>query len=314
MTNWPGMEPMAARSLRYFQVDAFTSRQFAGNPAGVVLDADGLSASEMQTIARELHCGDTAFVSAASRDDHDLQVRFFSPAREVPFVGHATLAVHVVRAQMLAAPVRLRQLCGIGIVEVDVERRTEGVHVGIRQEAPPRVRGLDHGELETLLDALGIGSADIEARLPVEIYGQRSTRLLLAVRSHAVLARMRPDLPALARLTSHFGAEGYFIFTLDASPQHCLTEARMFCPAIGIPEDAVSGNAHGMLGVYLVRHRVLRPKDGIASFSGSQGASLGRPGQVDTQVSVADGQPQSVRIAGTGVVVFATTLALEEAP
>lgn len=301
---------MTARSFRTFQVDAFTSRLFTGNPAGVVLDSDPLAPAEMQAIARELGCGDTAFVQSAAQPDHDLRVRFFSPTREVPFVGHATVAVHVVHAQAGAATTTLRQLSGIGVVEVDIERRSGMVYVGIRQQAPTRMREVGHGELEALLDALGIGSADLDARLPVEIYGQQSTRLLLAVRNHAALARVRPDLPALARLTPHLGAEGYFLFTLDGAPPDCLTEARMFCPALGIAEDAVSGNAHGMLGVYLVRHGRLRAPDGIATFRGAQGASLGRPGQVETQISVEGGQPVSVRITGTGVVVFATTLTL----
>lgn len=300
-------------SLRAFQVDAFTSRLFTGNPAGVVLDADGLAPDDMQRIASELHCGDTAFVQAARSADHDLQVRFFTPAREVPFVGHATVAVHVVRGAESPGPQRLRQLTGIGILDVDVERRADLVHVGVRQSAPSRVRAIDHADLETLLDALGIGTPDLDAHLPIEIYGQRSTRLLLAVRSHNVLARMRPDLPALARLTSHLGAEGYFVFTLDSATPDCLTESRMFCPAIGVPEDAVSGNAHGMLGVYLVRHGVLKAARGLAGFRGAQGASLGRPGEVETQVTVQDGAPTSVRIAGTGVVVFATTLTLDDA-
>ena len=84
----------------------------------------------------------------------------------------------------------------------------------------------------------------------------------------------------------------------------------MFCPAIGIAEDAVSGNAHGMLGAYLVRHKLLAASNGIASFRGAQGANLGRPGQVDIEVEAQGTTPEAVRIAGTGVVVFATTLTL----
>lgn len=302
---------MKSRSFRTFQVDAFTSRLFTGNPAGVVLDADSLDDAEMQAIARELGGGDTAFVHAASQPDHDLRVRFFTPTREVPFVGHATVAAHVVRAQALRLDSqRVRQLSGTGIVEVDVQRRADAVQVGIRQQAAARVRAIEHGELETLLDALGIGSSDLDPRCPVEIYARSSTRLLLAVRTHAALARLKPDLAALARLTPHLGADGFFVFTLESATPGCLTESRMFCPAIGIAEDAVSGNAHGMLGAFLVRNGVLAASGGVARFRGSQGAALGRPGQVDTEVEVTNGAPGTVRIAGTGVVVFATTLTL----
>ena len=85
-----------SRSVEIFQVDAFTSRRFCGNPAGVVLGADLLTADEMQLIARELNNGDTAFVGGASGDDHDVSIRFFTPRAEAAFVGHATLAAHAV--------------------------------------------------------------------------------------------------------------------------------------------------------------------------------------------------------------------------
>ena len=65
-----------SRSVRVFQVDAFTRTAFTGNPAGVVLDAERLSEAEMQSIARELNNGDTAFVLPPAAADHDLQVRF----------------------------------------------------------------------------------------------------------------------------------------------------------------------------------------------------------------------------------------------
>ncbi len=302
---------MTSRSFRAFQVDTFTARLFTGNPASVVLDADSLSDAEMHAITRELGRGDAAFVQSARGSDHDLYVRFFTPVREAPFIGHATLAVHVVRSQLASgATQRLRQRSAAGDFEIDVEQRDGATHVGVRQAAPTRVRALEHAEVEALLDALGLGRADLDPRCPVEIYGQRSTRLVLAVRSHGALTHLKPDFAALGRLTSHVGAEGFFVFTLESGIPGFLTEARMFCPAIGIPEDAVSGNAHGMLGTYLVRHALLRADNGVARFRGTQGAVLGRPGEVDIEVWVDKGAPSTVRIAGTGVVVFSTTLTL----
>lgn len=302
---------MSSRSYRLFHVDAFTDRLFTGNPANVVLDADGLADAEMQTIAREMGGADTAFVLGATDTDHDLRMRFFSPKSEVPFVGHATVAAHVVRAQASRDDVqRVRQLSGTGIVEVDIQRHGTGVEVGVRPKAANLVRVLEHGELESLLDALGAGSSALDPRCPIEIYARRSTRLLLGLRSHSALARLKPDLAALARLTPHLGAEGYFVFTLDSGVAGCFTESRMFCPAIGIPEDPVSGNAHGMLGAYLVRHGLLEADGSVARFHGAQGVALDRPGVVKVEVEVADGTPGAVRIAGTAVIVFATTLTL----
>src|SRR3974390_2204269 len=105
-------------TVRVYQVDAFPSRRFGGNPAGVVLDADALSSDDMQAIARELNNGDTAFVLAPDGDDHDLRIRFFTPRREAAFVGHATVAVHAVRAALQLPPCS-RQKQRSGIVDID---------------------------------------------------------------------------------------------------------------------------------------------------------------------------------------------------
>jgi len=90
---------MPDRRCRLFHVDTFTRTRFQGNPASVVLDADVLSDEEMQIIARELGSPETVFVLEAESSDHDLRLRFFTPRHEVPFVAHATIAAHYVRAR-----------------------------------------------------------------------------------------------------------------------------------------------------------------------------------------------------------------------
>src|SRR5688572_33444111 len=93
-----------SRRIRIFQVDAFTTDRFTGNPAGVVLDADSLTDAEMLAIARELNNADTAFVLKPDSSDHELRVRFFTPRTEASFVGHATVATHFVLSRDGAAP------------------------------------------------------------------------------------------------------------------------------------------------------------------------------------------------------------------
>lgn len=69
---------------RVYQIDSFTKEKFAGNPAGVVTNADGLSDQQMQKIARELNNSETAFIFGSEDDTYDVQVRFFTPTKEVP--------------------------------------------------------------------------------------------------------------------------------------------------------------------------------------------------------------------------------------
>ncbi len=305
---------MAQRSYRVFQVDAFTRKLFAGNPASVVLDADDLSDTEMQQIAREVGRGDTAFSLAPSSPEHDLRMRFFTPKCEVPFVGHATIAAHFVRATLSPPAAKpLRQQSGTGIIEVDARESSGAVEIGMRLPAPKAVRALESPELDSLLDALGVSHGDLDPRTPVEIYATRNARLLLGLCDPHSLETLKPDLEALARLTPHLGADGYFVFALTEEREHARCESRMFCPAIGVPEDAVSGNAHSMLGTLLVRHGLLKGSNSVARLHGSQGRSVGRPGEVSVEVELCGGEPRSVRISGTAVIVFQTVLALPRA-
>lgn len=85
----------------------------------------------------------------------------------------------------------------------------------------------------------------------------------------------------------------------------------MFCPALGIPEDPVSGNAHGLLGAYLARYGLLpAASEGRAIFSGAQGHAMHRPGRVDVELELAEGAPRAVWIVGQAVLVFETTIEL----
>jgi PhzF family phenazine biosynthesis protein len=300
-------------SVRVFQVDAFTSRRFTGNPAGVVLDADPLSADDMQALARELNNGDTAFLLRPDADDHDLRLRFFTPRREAAFVGHATLAAHAVLAALRLAP-RRRQKQSSGIVEVDSIGGAWPPRIAIHLSPPKLQRSLSEGELSNVLEALTLTRADLDAQCPPILGGDSSTRVMLAVERGATLARLRPDLARLTALSEELGAPGYFLFSLQPSLADVYTEARMFCPALGFPEDPVSGNAHALLGAYLLQQGLIgasraasAPGDTIA-FTGAQGHHMGRPGRVTVVLNIEHNVLESVSIIGEAVIVFDTTL------
>jgi PhzF family phenazine biosynthesis protein len=299
-------------SVRVFQVDAFTSQRFCGNPAGVVLDADALSEQDMRALARELNNGDTAFLLQPDAPDHDLRVRFFTPRSEAAFVGHATLAAHAVLASLQLAP-RRRQKQKSGLIEVDT-LSISPTRIAIRQAPPSLGRVLGTQELDGVLEALSLRRTDLDPRCPATIAGHGGTRLLIAVRAAEVLGRVRADLARLSELSAQIGAPGYFLFALQSTPAGLFSEARMFCPALGIDEDPVSGNAHALLGVYLLHHGLITPAPAAAhsetlEFTGTQGQYLGRPGRVSVALQFEQRVLRSVSIIGEAVIVFATTLA-----
>jgi PhzF family phenazine biosynthesis protein len=300
---------MAAKSYPVFHVDAFTRQRFCGNPAVVVAAADDLATPDMLRLANELHRGDTVFVLRPDAGDHDLRLRYFTPTREVPFVAHATIAAHfALGVDGAPQPEHRRQKTGAGIIDVRVRGSGDDRVVAISLAAPTLGKSLDERERAQVLDALGLSSVELDPACPLQIAQKGGTRLMIGLRSTRRLDALKPDLGSLRRLSAHVGADGYFVFARDGAGDGCLTEARLFCPAIGIDEDPVSGNAHGMLGVYLYAHGLLAATDGRVQFRGLQGRVLGRPGRVQVELTTAGQSVSSITIEGEAVLVYRTTI------
>lgn len=300
-------------TYRVYQVDAFTTQLFEGNPAGVVPDAKGLRWDDMLAIAREMNLSETAFVFPPEGPDHDVRVRFFTPKAEVPICGHATIATHLVRAQEGTAFGVTRQLTGAGILDVEVERDPLGhMRVWMHQQPGSLAAPLVDRLRDDLLAALGIVADDLDQRGPIQIVSTGHSKVVIPLRRRATLGQLKPDLEALERLSGKIGCNGFYPFTLDAPDPGALTHGRMFAPAIGIPEDPVTGNASGCLGVYLLHHAIVAAdEDSGLRFVATQGQEVGRPGRVLVEVR-REGPPETlaVRVGGNAVIAFQAEIAL----
>ncbi|MGI9247035.1 MAG: PhzF family phenazine biosynthesis isomerase [Steroidobacteraceae bacterium] len=299
------------RKCRLFLVDAFTRSRFCGNPAAVVLDAEVLEEDEMRRIARELGGVEVAFVFPSESPDYDVEIRFFSPRREVSFVGHATIAAHYVRAMANGKPRgKVRQKSPSGIVGVEVTGKAPNLRVTIDQTPATFGPVVPEERLAPVLDALGISSSSLHPACPVQVMSTANSRLLHAEQSPATHDSLQPKMDQLIQLTPHVGADGFFVFAANPGSSPLTTESRMFCPVIGVPEDPVSGNAHGMLGVYLLANGMLQPSEGRASFVGNQGRFVDRPGQVEVEVEASGKRATSVRVTGDAIIVYEAVLPL----
>jgi PhzF family phenazine biosynthesis protein len=302
---------MTQRKCRLFLVDAFTRERFCGNPAAVVLDADVLEEQEMRRIARELGGIEVAFVLGSDSPDYDVELRFFSPRREVGFVGHATVAAHYVRAMADGLPRgKVRQKSPAGIVGVEVSGTAPDLRVTIDQTPATFGPIVPEERLGPVLDALGISSSSLHPACPVQVMSTANSRLLIGLQSPDTLDSLQPKMDQLVHLTPHVGADGFFVFALKPGSDPLTTESRMFCPVIGVPEDPVSGNAHGMLGVYLLHNGLLAPTGGEASFVGLQGRFVDRPGRVEVHVACSGKRATAVRVTGDAVIVYEAALPL----
>jgi PhzF family phenazine biosynthesis protein len=297
------------KKYRVYQVDAFTKNRLEGNPAGVVANADGLTASQMQAIARELNNAETAFILSPTAPDHDVWIRFFTPTTEVPSCGHATISAHYVRAlEKKLPPCTIRQRIGIGILPVDIVKNDSGTRIIMTQGDIEISDPVDRKTQTDITNALGLSLHDLDGQCPIQIVSSGHSKVMVGIQSKETLNTLQPDLSLLTRISKQIGCMGYFVFTFDSDDGEILTHGRMFAPAIGIPEDPVTGNANGPLGAYLVYNNFLEIQDGSVTFKGKQGEAIGRPGIVTVTVEVKGGQPVKVQVSGDATIAFKTEM------
>jgi PhzF family phenazine biosynthesis protein len=293
--------------LRIFQVDAFTRTRFTGNPATVVLDADGQSDATLISIAREFSHAEVAFVCAATAPDHDVRLRFFNARKEAPFVGHATIAAHAV---LLAVGRRAsgvwRQHSGTGIMEVRVHEGQETL-VEFRQTVPDMDAPIPFKSTLRVAEALRLPATQLHETMPARIARKGSTRLLVPVADARALKLLAPNMDTLLSLGTELGTDGFFVFAVNRGPDSMSTESRMFCPALGIPEDPVSGNAHAMLAAYLWDLGQFGKHAG--GFVGYQGREMNRAGTVSVRLEMDQGNLVAAHIGGSAVIVSEGNLA-----
>ncbi|KAJ6139411.1 hypothetical protein N7471_005897 [Penicillium samsonianum] len=296
------------KPFRLYQIDSFTRERFTGNPAGVVPDATGLSDVQMQAIAREMNVSETAFIFPDNASS-DMTVRFFTPTTEVPICGHATVAAHWVRAYEGAADGTYNQNTGAGILPVAIERGNGGAtRIWMTQRPAEFKAPVEDTVKDEIRSALGV--AELSAIGPVQIVSTGHSKVMVPLPSISILQGLKPDLAALSRISEQIGCNGFFAFVLADPAEDVFAHGRMFAPAIGIPEDPVTGNACGPLGAYLVQHGIVALDEGKkVEITVRQGEAMGRPGLVNTEIRRVGGT-LGVRIAGEAVLVFATTLEL----
>ncbi len=303
--------------MRIFQVDAFTATRFTGNPATVVIDADGQSDATLAGVAREFPHAEVAFVFAANGPDHDVRLRFFNARKEAPFVGHATLAAHAV---LLALGRRgagvWRQHSGTGVVEVraTAAQGADGLAAGaenlieFRQSAPELEAPLPFKTTLRVAEALRLPATQLHEVMPARIARKGGSRLIVPVADSRQLDTLAPNFDTLLSLGNELGTEGFFAFALNRNSDEWSTESRVFCPALGIAEDPVSGNAHAMLAAYL--WDLGQFGKNAAAFTGHQGRQMMRPGKVSVRLEVDQGRLVAAHVGGTAVIVSEGTLAL----
>jgi len=227
------------REIPIYQVDAFTDRPFAGNPAAVCLLDAPLPMATMQVIAAEMNLSETAFVdrspAAAVGATLPYGLRWFTPRTEVNLCGHATLASAAVLLEVegLATPtIAFATRSGM----LFARRRSDGIQLDFPEDPPE-----PYTVPAPVLTALGIPRPVTAARSP------RLGMVLVEVDSAATVAALRPDMRALAAASDPDESMGYIVTAPGDADSGCDFVSRFFSPVLGIDEDPVTGSSHTVL-------------------------------------------------------------------
>lgn len=211
---------------RLFQIDAFTSRQFAGNPAAVMVLGDYPEEALLQALAGENNLAETAFIVA---DGGDYRIRWFTPTVEVPLCGHATLASAAVVLERLQ-PGREAVVFHSASGPLTVRRSGQSyvMDFPVRRCAPAEPP-------EGLAEALRTNSTEVS---------WDGFNFVVRLDSAAEVRGLSPDLAAIERMP----CAGVIVTAAGDGAYDCVS--RYFAPAKGIPEDPVTGGAHCALTPY----------------------------------------------------------------
>jgi PhzF family phenazine biosynthesis protein len=284
-------------------LDAFARTPGGGNPAGVVLDADGLDETAMQMIAARVGLSETAFVrkSAAA----DFKIRFFTPAAEVDLCGHATIAAFSLLFGLRRVPAgRYSQETKAGILGVEV--RTDGT-VFMDQALPVFGDAIDPGEIAA---SLGIGLDSMAPDLPVQIASTGLPDIMVPIVSLRELTSLDPDFAKITHISKKQASVGYHTFSLETkygSTAHC----RNFAPLYGIPEEAATGTSSGALACYLFKQGKITEEQ-ARTLVFEQGYGMGRPSEILVRLDISDNGITGVHVGGKATVSGEMTIELEE--
>ncbi len=274
--------------MKFYIVDAFAEELFGGNPAGVVILNDGAEFPNdeiMRKTAAELRYSETAFIKQINENSYN--IRYFTPTEEVDLCGHATIGSF--GALLDAGKIHQGQLCELitkaGTLEVEMKGNTVFMEMG---------EAVDLGgvqDVEVLAKVLGIETNDIGFEPTLVSTGLPD--IMVQLKTKEVLMRMKPDFPALSKLSEELQVVGVHAFALSEEPG-IRAVCRNFAPLYGIDEEAATGTSNGALTYYLYKQGVIKKGDASTFL---QGESMGRPSKIHTILDCNDST--KVTVGGT---------------
>ena len=290
---------------RYVTIDVFTERVFGGNPLAVVLDAQGLTPSQMQSIASEFNYSETTFVLPAAQPGNTAHVRIFTARTEVPFAGHPNIGTAVVVARELEA-IGHQSIDSFtfeeaaGLVRIRLLRDRDTV-VGAELTAPQPLSIGSSVSVEDAAACVSLPESDIITTKHVpQVVSVGLPFLVVELASREALRLARPSLAAHERILPSIGTDAVYAYCRGATDTEL--HARTFAPLDASIEDPATGSATAATIALLASLRA--EMDADIAWRVEQGVDMGRASVLLGRTQKRGGIVHAVHIAGRAVPVM----------
>lgn len=296
---------MSSRTFSVVQVDVFTDRALTGNSLAVFLDGRGLTAEQMQAIARETNLSETTFVLPGdpSHEKQDgIRVRIFTVQEELPFAGHPTLGTaFVLRGRSGAADVHLG--LNVGTVPVRFEDRAGRPTFGEMTQKDPEF-GLVHSP-EAVANATGLNVSDFDPSAPIQTVSTGVPFTITALRSLRTLQNLHLDMQRAGEYLARSGGKFFYFVSRETVDPKARLHARML---FYNGEDPATGSAAGCSAAWMAAHGVAASDEHVMI---EQGIEMHRPSCIFVRATKKDNQIINVRVGGNCVEVLRGELMLD---
>jgi len=225
-------------------INAFVEGNIGGNPAGVVINADGLSSGNKLEIASVIGLSETAFVSSSKVADFKLV--FFTPTKQIAHCGHATIATFVYLRELgLITKSRTSKETIDGNRDIYFDG-----DMAFMEQVAPSYKEIDHS-VEAICSSLRISIDDLPNNHNPFIVNTGNSFLIVPLKDEKAVLGAHADLDEIQRISEEFDLIGYYIFSQQTKKPGRDAATRMFAPRYGINEESATGMAAGPLACYL---------------------------------------------------------------
>ncbi len=283
---------------RFYIVDVFAERKYAGNQLAVFRDAADLTDDEMQQMAREMNFSETTFILSDVERDGGYDVRIFTPVAEVPFAGHPTLGTsYIIR----------REIIGRDVAQVNLNLKLKQIPVTFGLDKASDIlwmkqKSPDFGDTTDpafMAGLLGLAPEQIDTRFPIQEVSTGLWFTIVPLKDLDAVKQARVNHEKYFGLSRQKQEDGILVFCPETYREENDLNVRVFVPFYGIEEDPATGSGNGCLAGYLVKHRYFGGSQVEARVE--QGYEIDRPSLIHLR---ADRQGDGIDVNVGGSVVM----------